>query len=56
MEQIQITIEQAYENLVAAAKDFRGTLKDHHALQISLQMIRERIFPKDEVPNPPSEG
>jgi hypothetical protein len=45
---MQITTEQAFNNLVAVAEKFIGTKQEHIAIEQSLNLIKEKLF-KDEI-------
>ena len=40
---IDITIEQAFENVVQVVRAFKGTADEHHVLQTSLQLIADNL-------------
>ena len=43
----KMTLEQAFNNIKGACLEFRGTLRDHEALQMSLHLISEALKPKE---------
>jgi len=44
-----LTLEQAFHNVMTACRQFRGTLDEHTAIQTSLKMIQDKLFiPKTE--------
>ena len=51
---MQITLEQAFNNLVAVAEKFIGTKQEHIAIEQSLNLIKEKLF-KDEIQTTPTE-
>lgn len=42
---MSLSLPAAFNNIRQACEEFRGNLKDHKALQDSLQIVGEALFP-----------
>jgi hypothetical protein len=41
---MEISLEQAFQNIKLAVESFKGSLQEHMALQESLKKLQEKLF------------
>lgn len=42
-----LSLEQAFHNVAVAAAEMKATKKEHDSLDASLQMIHDKLWPKE---------